>query len=329
MALPPRAGARYVILGNPEASEPYPAGVTQLPVGNPTHDYVDTYAYYTTEGIYPSPPRQQPFNAYQDWYPEYPNECVVKVSQGVSASANYVRFSGSVSIGIETKFPDDIVTSYNPGPPDYTPAPDPNGTVGEYTGTTGVSVSWTPFPRWYEADPYDMAQESSYDFWKAAGYFPEKNHDYFFGASGGSLSKACSCDFTVTNKQSIVYNEQTSEDEFYPFTQETFHYKQTATFTIPKEWVVCCWNKGTVIEGGVSFSSIDCEAEALGNLFTPDYGFGGMKVTTGDTISPESDYNFSLTISDPFTPIEIEIPALDGKMTFITDFWIDTVTPPA
>jgi hypothetical protein len=330
MALPPRAGARYVVLGNPEAiiSTALPAGATVLPVGNPTHDFIDTSSAYLPDLAWL--PRQQSFNAYQDWYPEYPEECVVKVSQGVVSTSNTILLDSSGTATVESTYPTDIVTTYNPGSPDYDPVPDPNGITDDFTGSMSIGgFSATPWPRWYDADPYDMAQSSSYDYWATRGWFPIKNHEYTFFPTYGNLTKVCSVDLTVENLQSKVYNQDTASYEYYPFTQATFDYKQTAKVVIPIDWTVCCWNDGAVIEGGVTFSSIDVETVPLGDLFDPDYGFRGMTATTGETITEESSTSFTVTISSSYTPVEIEIPTVAGKITFITDFWITSVTPPA
>lgn len=173
-----------------------------------------------------------------------------------------------------------------------------------------------------------MAQSSSYDYWQSGGFFPLKNHDYVITpyGFGSSSSKVFSADLTVENLQSKVYNEETEEYEYYPFTQPTFDYKQTAKVVIPIDWAVCCWNDGAVIAGGVTFSSIDVETVPLGN--GDGYGFVGMTATTGETITEESSTSFTVTISSSYTPVEIEIPTVANKITFITDFWITSVTPP-
>lgn len=329
MALPPRAGARLVVLGNPDAtvSPALPAGATVLPETSSQYCYVDTsYAYL------PDPtwlPRQQPFYAYQYWHPEYPPECVAKVSIGLVSNRNDILLASSGSAVVESTYPTDIVTSYNPGSPDFDPPPDPNGITDNLTTSTSTgSLTVTPWPRWYDATPYDMAQSSSYDYWQSGGFFPLKNHAYTLFPGGGNLTRVCSADLTVENLQSKVYNVQTSGYEYYPFTQDTFHYKQTAKVIIPVDWTVCCWNDGAVITGGVTFSSIDVETVPLGDLFDPGYGFRGMTATTGETITEESSASFSVTISSSYTPVEIEIPTVPDKITFITDFWINSVTAP-
>ena len=329
MALPPRSGARLVVLGNPEAVTPNPAGAGPLPYANPTQDYIDVTSAYLPDPAWL--PRQQSFYAYQDWFSEYPAECVVKVSQGLDNNANYIRPASTGTAAVESTFPTDIVTSYNPGSPDFDPVPDPNGITDDFTGSTSTSsLTKGLFPRWYDATPYDMANTSSYDYWQTGGFFPLKNHDYIIGPYGGTmnLSAVCSVQLTVENLQSKVLNESTSAYEYYPFTQATFEYKQTAKVKIPIDWEVCCWNDGAVITGGVTFSSIDVETVPLGDLFDPDYGFRGMTATTGETITEESSASFSVTISSSYTPVEIEIPTVPDKITFITDFWINSVTAP-
>jgi hypothetical protein len=329
MALPPRAGARLVVLGNPDAVFPFPAGAGPLPHGNPTQGFIDV-----TDAYYPEPawlPRQQSFYSYQDWFPEYPPECIAKISQGVSNRANFIRIVATNTAAVESTYPDNIITSYNPAAPYYEPVPDPNGDTGDFSGSTPTAgLSKSLFPRWYDATPYDMANASSYDYWQGGGFFPLKNHDYIITPTGGTMnaSATCSVDLTVENLQSKVLNEDTTNFEYYPFTQETFEYRQTAKVKIPIDWEVCCWNDGAVITGGVTFSSIDVETVPLGDLFDPGYGFRGMTATTGETITEDSSTTWSVTISSSYTAVEIEIPPVAGKMSFITDFWIQSVTAP-
>lgn len=328
MALPPRAGARQVMLGNPATyATIFPPGSTVLPTGNPTHNFIDTYAtFYAPEPAWL--PRQQDFSAYQDWYPEYPDECVSKIHQGTAVTVNYVRPDGGTA-AIESTYPTNIVYSYDPSPPVSDPVPDPNGTVGSYSGTQAGSVSGIlVFPRWHTDTPYDMADASSYDFWRTQGYFPLKSHDYTITPTGGGIPSCCSADLTVTNLQSQVLNLDTSLNEYYDFTQTTFDYTQTGKLIIPLDWEVCCWNDGTVINGTVAFSSLDVTTVALGGLFTPGYGFTGMTATTGTTVTAAGTANFTVTINSGYTPVEIEVPTVSGSISFISDFWITSVVAP-
>jgi len=319
------------MLGNPATyATIFPPGSTVLPTGNPTHNFIDTYAtFYSPELAWL--PRQQNFSAYQDWYPEYPNECISKISQGVVSRVNYVRPASAITYAVESTYPTNIVYSYDPSPPVSDPVPDPNGTVGTFNGTTsGASLTKSLFPRWHTDTPYDMAGSSSYDYWQGGGYFPLKSHDYIIVPTGFSSSstKVFSCDLTVTNLQSQVFNIDTGLDEFYDFTQTTFEYKQTAKVVIPIDWEVCCWNDGTVINGTVYFSSIDVTTVALGNPFTPGHGFTGMTATTGTTITASGSSNFTVTINSGYSPVEIEIPPVSGSISFISDFSITSVTAP-
>jgi hypothetical protein len=329
MALPPRSGAKLVVLGNPEAVTPFPAGAGPLPYANTTQDYIDVTSAYLPDPAWL--PRQQSFSAYQDWFSEYPAECIVKVSQGLDNTANYIRPASTGTAAVESTFPTDIVTSYDPDFPYFDPVPDPNGITDDFTGSTSTgSISKSLFPRWYDATPYDMANTSSYDYWQTGGFLPLKNNDYVVGPYGGTMNLGCVCSvqLTVENLQSKVLNESTSAYEYYPFTQATFEYKQTAKVKIPIDWEICCWNDGAVITGGVTFSSIDVETVPLGSPFDPDYGFQGMTATTGETITEESSTTWSVTISSSYTAVEIEIPPVADKMSFITDFWIQSVTAP-
>lgn len=328
MALPPRAGARQVMLGNPATyATIFPPGSTVLPTANPTHNSIDTEAtFYFPEPAWP--PRQQSFSAYQDWYSEYPNECVVKVSQGVTSTVNYVRpNSGTASIA--SVGPTDIVYEYDPAPPVSDPVPDPNGTTGNFSNTQGGGIAGPlVFPRWHTDAAYNMAGGSSYDFWRAAGYFPLKSHDYIVTPAGGGIPSCCSASLTVTNLQSKVLNLDTDLYEYYDFQQATFDYTQTGKLIIPLDWEVCCWNNGTVITGMVAFSSLDVTTEPLGDNFDPNYGFQGMTATTGTTVTAAGTAGFTVTINSGYSPVEITVPTVAGSISFISDFWITSVVAP-
>jgi hypothetical protein len=320
------------MLGNPATyATIFPPGSTVLPTVNPTHNFIDTQATFYDN--YPTVFIPQPnFEAYQDWYPEYPNECISKISQGVVSTVNYVRPASATTYAVESTYPTNIVYYYDPAPPVSDPVPDPNGTVGSFNGTTsGASLTKSLFPRWHTDSPYDMAGSSSYDYWQSGGYFPLKSHDYIIVPTGfaNSGTKVFSCDLTVTNLESEVMNLDTAIYEYYDFTQTTFDYKQTAKVVIPIDWEVCCWNDGTVINGTVAFSSIDVTTVALGYYFSPGYGFTGMTATTGTTITAGGTSNFTVTISSGYTPVEITIPTVSGSISFISDFWITSVTAPS
>ena len=139
----------------------------------------------------------------------------------------------------------------------------------------------------------------------------------------------------MDNYQSEVLNEQTSSYEYYDFTQPTFDYKHTTTLKVFLDANICCWNKGTVINGTVSFQSIAVETTALGKTTTVDpdpsynYNFAGMIAKTATSASPSGTASFTVTIDSSYVPVEIEIPTMAGCFTFVNDFRIDSVTPPA
>ena len=137
---------------------------------------------------------------------------------------------------------------------------------------------------------------------------------------------------TVTNYQSQVLNLQTSAYEYYNFTQTTFDYRQTAKVKLVLFGTcgpVGCWNNGTVITGTVTFQGLDVTTEAKGNPVGTIYGFSGMYVDTGSTVTAAGSQSFTVTVSSSYVPIEITIPAVSGKITFINDFRIDSITRPS
>jgi len=333
MTLPFRAGARQVVLGNPAAVGLNPAGATELPMVNPRESYTNTSTFY---GSNPTQSVQQPnFYASEDWYSEYPDECISKVSEGQigpsqpSNSDNNLIMAYVGGASVLSTYPANIVFSYNPAAPYFNPVPNPNGTIGTLTDNTGGGGGGNLHPRWYTDTPYDMANASSYDFWKDSNFLPEKNHAYTVVQSTAGLPGGCSADLTVTNLTSQVLNQQTNLNEYYNFTQASFDYTQTGTIIIPNLWEICCWNDGTVINGTAAFSSIDVTTVALEDPSTPGYGFGGMTATTGTTItSLATTVNFTVTINSAYTDVIISVPSEPGKITFMTDFWITSVVPP-
>jgi hypothetical protein len=334
MTLPFKGGARQVVLGNPAAVGLDPAGATELPTVNSLQSFTDTTIFYGSPNFNPTQSVPQPsFYASQHWYSEYPDECITIVSEGLLGrnlgdAENFVNPLVGAST-ISSTYPTDIVYSYNPASPYFDPVPDPNGTIGNHTDISGSGGGGTLFPRWHSDPPFDMTHASSYDFWESYNYFPKKNHVYTVSPFGAGLPGGCSANLSVINLQSEVFNEDTSTNEYYDFEQQTFEYSQSGTLGIPNIWEICCWNDGTVIEGTVGFSSIDVTTVALENPTTPGYGFGGMEATTGSTITQlAGTTNFTVTINSAASPVIINVPSEIGKITFISDFWITSVTAP-
>lgn len=338
MALPPRAAAVYVLLSK-NGDTPY--------VNRPTGTTLDNLTGNPPGGVLP--PAQPEFFAYQSWFEDYPSENVAKVHLGLVEAGwynptdgfgNYIYMMGfTANQHIESSYPDNIVYQYDPtpapGPAD--PVPDPNGDTGEIDDTTNAPPNLPGFfyrPRWHLDSAYDVSAQGG----QATGVCPAFDTQYVivptgFGAFPGTPVQLgpWSVDLEVDNFQSEVLNLEDNTYEYYDFAQLTFNFKQTTTLKIMLDANVCCWNEGTVINGTITFQSINVETTALGDIFniTYPYGFYGMIAETGSTVSEAGTHSFSITISSSYTPLEFEIPTLAGSITFVNDFRIDSITPPS
>ena len=136
-----------------------------------------------------------------------------------------------------------------------------------------------------------------------------------------------SWDIQATNLDSRVLNQQTNAYEYYPFTQATTEFKVTSKYIIPNLFSICCWNKGTVVRGKVSIYSVNVITAAIASI--PAGYYMGITAEIGTTFSPVSDVSWEVTIDDGYTPVEITIPKVAGKVTFVNDFWVTEVVPPA
>jgi hypothetical protein len=307
----------------------------------------------TVPGDEPKPPTQPSFYGSQMWYQNYPPVCVAKVPMpgyGNNWPDAYVIPATAYGTGNriylqaftnnvlrDSTFPDNIVYSYNPATPSPAdPVPDPNGTVGTNTTTTSIFGGVGGYPRW-------QATDTAYDRGNAqVGGVPLFATEYYIDPNGilssgpyGQLTGAWSVDVTVENFQSEVYNQDTMAYEYYDFTQATFDYKQTAKVKLYLDAILCCWNNGTVITGTVTFQSISVETTALGRTqsVSPDpsysYGFAGLIATTGSSAVAAGTQSFTVTVNSGYVPVEIEIPTVAGAISFVNDFSVDSVTPPA
>lgn len=326
MSLPPRAAAIYVALSNTDASTYYPPGAEGRQDGTIMDDFQSTGATRAEE--------QKDFYSYQSWFTKYPNELIVKVHQGLLDAGlpdrNQIRIGVYNPFDLTYKCPTNYVVNYNPGPPDYDPVPDPNGETANLTDT--VVSSFAPIaPRWDTDTPFDYSDDtdspSSYDFFSNLGVVPKKGRVYYLYPSNFREINdfVGSWDIQVVNLLSEVLNVQTGDYEYYPFEQLTTEFKATAKFTIPKDWTLCCWNTGTVIRGKVAIYSADVTTSTIPET---GYGFAGMKAVIGDEFSPHSEVDWEVTLEDGYTPVEIELPKVAGKVTFVNDFWVTEVVPP-
>jgi hypothetical protein len=342
MALPPRAAAVYVKLSKDGEN-----GTVIRPVGTTINSPVLVSLVPGEEYV---PPAQPNFWASQMWYQTHPAENVARVHLGLVDSFYYQPSIGTVgnriypiaytdNVEVDSTFPANIVYDYTPAPGGSDPVPDPNGTVGTYTTPKTSPTPYQIYPRWAATDTaYDIGNAQT----GAGSFCPVFDTEYYIGPTGffstapyGRQVGAWSVDVTVENFQSEVYNNTTSTYEYYDFAQTTFDYKQTTTVKMYLDTNVCCWNNGTVINGTVSFQAITVECTALGRTLTvnPDpsysYGFAGLIATTGSSASAAGTQSFTVTVSSSYVPVEIEIPTVSGAITFLNDFRIDSVTPPA
>lgn len=325
MSLPPRIGAIYALLAKTEVGTIVPRGVESRDPGN----IIDDYQITNPGGATLSREKQGNFYSYQHWFKNYPNNFVVKVHAGVPSNFNNIQIGSVSSMEMNMKCPDNWVVGYNPGPPDFDPVPDPNGDIASIDRTTGRPQYALPIvPRWETEDPLDLSGDGlSYNYFSTHGFVPEKGKKYNLYPSNFSeiYSFTGSWDVKVDNLLSEVINYETGNFEYYPFTQETTEFKATAKYAIPKVWDACCWNEGTVIKGKVSIYSADV---TTGTLPESGYGFMGMTVEIGTSFSPHINVDWEITITDDYDPVEIEIPKLEGKVTFVNDFWITEIIPP-
>ena len=334
MSLPNREAVVYVRLADPDAA---PRGAQGLDSGTIVEDY-------HTPNPHP-PASQQNFYSYQVWFPNYPNELIVKVPPyewvPYGGHGNLVMIGqGGATAEAHLVYPANAKTEYNPGPPlypggpSYEAIPSPNGTTENAYGSYGEPLTITSvFPRWHTATPFDYSSStgspSPYSFFSQQGFVPEKGKVYTLAVvllGAPSADFVGSFDIQVTNLLSPVLNQQTNNMEYYPYQQATTEFKQTGKFVIPNLFDICCWNKGTVVKGKVAIYSVNV---ITGTLPASGYGWSGMTAEIGTTFAPVSEVAWEVTIDDGYTPVEITIPQVSGKCTFVNDFWVTEVTPPA
>lgn len=323
MSFPPRAAAIYAVLTDKEEGSTIPRGADQRDEGTIIDDFQNTNPY----GVIVSREKQPSFWSYQHFLTEYPDELIVKVSEYFNGEKNLITIGSVSSYVLELKYPDDATVSYNPGPPDYDSPPDPNGETAiisrsEQTGNIPI------YPRWHTEDSLDFSADGlAYDYYSASGIVPTKGAKYYIYPVFGVVyfGFVGSWDIKVDNLLSEVLNVETGDYEYYPYKQATTEFKMTSKYTIPEMWKVCCWNDGTIIRGKVAIYSADV---TTGTIPSSGYGFEGMTAEVGDEFSPHSEVDWEVTISDDYDPVEIEIPKVSGKVTFVNDFWITEVVPP-
>jgi hypothetical protein len=335
MSLPNREAVVYFVLADPDAA---PKGAINLDPGT----IVDDYHTPNPPPLSPPPPAsQQNFYSYQVWFPNYPDELIVKVPPyGWIFGDNRISIGqGGATAEAHLVYPANAKTEYNPGPPlypggpSYETVPNPNGTTENDYADLGDPLTITSIdPRWHTATAFDYSSStgspSPYSFFSQQGIVPEKGKVYQLlvgGIGEPSSDFVGSFDIQVTNLLSPVLNQQTNTMEYYPYSQATTEFKQTGKYVIPDLFQICCWNKGTVVKGKVAIYSVNV---ITGTLPASGYGWLGMTAEIGTTFAPVSEVAWEVTIDDGYTPVEITIPQVSGKATFVNDFWVTEVTPP-
>jgi hypothetical protein len=347
MSLPNRGAAVYVSLASPDGDGIFPAGAVGLDPGTVVGDY---HTPNPPPESPPPPASQQNFYSYVSLFPNYPEEVVVKVATPLDGQANLVILSIDNSNLIEASllYPVNPQNEYNPGPPlypggpSYEPVPNPNGQPNTVYDSDFFIDPPDPVlvPRWHTATAFDYSSSAGspdpYTFFVGQGVVPEKGKVYQIYATENYTNPANgiafenrfvgSWDIQATNLNSAVLNQQTGVIEFYPFSQATTEFKATSNYIIPNLFEICCWNKGTVVKGKVAIYSVNVITAAIPSV-PPGY-YMGITAEIGTTFAPVSEVAWEVTIDDGYTPVEITIPQVAGKCTFVNDFWVTEVTPP-
>jgi hypothetical protein len=323
MALPNRKGAVYAWLADPDY---YPQGQARL-----DGTIIDDEQAVVPPGQ-PQPPipKQRTFFSYKEYFPDYPPGFTVKVKDAIMGSevqsGNTILFS--VTSELEIKYPTGAEVNYNPTPPPEGPGdepPDPNGTTGIYEESRDLGV-FPALPRYVTDAPFSFSSGANYDWYAPRNFVPEKGERLDANSSGfDGFGIFGSWDVSVENLMSRVLNLETNEYEEYPYAQATTDVKVTTKIKAINDWEVCCWNDGTVVSGKIAIWTLDATTKT-----NPETGTGwfGMFVDTGTTFAPHTELDWSVTIEEGFDGPEIEIPKVEGKVSFINDIWITSVTPP-
>lgn len=326
MSLPYRAAAIYVVLGEP------PTGGMK-PEGTGFNSYQDIDNGGTT--VVPKQ-KQQNFYAYQDWFTEYPNELIAKVSINNADDRNYIGVKYGENKQ-ELSYPDTttIPAFYNPGPPAFDPVPNPLvGALKKMDYTTAEGGFSGPYPRYHTATAYNPDAAPFYTTWKGTNgtaYLPEKGQFIQQIGNPGLLQCAYSAELTVVNNLGSILNIQTGNMEYYPFQQSTTVWKADGKVIIKLKDSpapeFCCWNDGTVVKGKIKLYSVDISGVPAAG-YGP-YGWHGIDVTLGSTFSAHSTEDWTVTVTSGNPGTTINIPRVPNKMIFAGDFWVTEVIPPS
>jgi hypothetical protein len=311
MALPLKIGVPYVLLGKDNGTQPLGGSI---------------FGSDVVTGLLQ--PRQPDFVAYQWYYPEYGPDfiAVVTPAEGVEPGYLGIKYLNG-NPAFTQSYPTNWTSQYNPGPPLYEPAPNPNGsTQTDDIDGDGLETDYLVYPRLESETPYDLSLNGGPFCFPPGAIFGipvplDPNIKY----------QPFSIDFEAQNFQSRVYNEESGEYEFYPFAQATTTYRQTQSFKVTLLIGECCWNEGTVIKGTVFFAKAQIDMQPNKTVQGDEWDWQGA---SGEM--PEGPYDqagsaeWEITIGDTLESEEIEIPLNEGNfVTFINDICVTSVTPPA
>lgn len=274
-------------------------------------------------------PKQGSFFPYQKNFTSYPAELVRRLIRPPSTQTLGLSFGGFEQT---LTMPDEFVQEYDP---DFEAVPNPNG------NTLDLSNEYPPFlfresdippvfalPRFSTDDPYDL--KDVFDVIPQTG--DKQIVSELFVGTFPIFGKYCSIDITVENGDSKVLNVKTDEYEYYPFAQSTTVYTATGSFRV--DYVdgapldeLCCPTKNAVISGKAKIWSVS----VTGSRYEPDNtGYNGIEIEVGSDYAEEETLDWSFTFDpDNPTPDSIVIPTKPNKITFINDWWIESITPPA
>jgi hypothetical protein len=314
---------------------PIPQAFSFVYLGNEDgNDLRDTGArYFDFFETNTSKPYQGNFLSYNMDFTTYPQELVRRLIRAPNTQAVALTFCG----GFESTYisPGDVVTSYEPG---IDPVPDPNGNTSNrsieiedqgrgISDAGGDNPLYYPAPRYHTDSPYDLKDSLS----EAFNLMPLTGLE-LLADDPGDLPYSWSVDLTVETGDSKVLNVDSDEYEYYPFTLTTASYYQTAKFR-PDYYQgypfgsFCCPIKNAVINGKASVWSVSVNATRS----NPDSPFfNGINVEIGSSYTEEMVLDWTMTFDpDNPTPDSVEIPTVAGKITFINDWWIESIDPPA
>jgi hypothetical protein len=274
----------------------------------------------------------------------YPQELVRRLIRAPNPQQVCLTFYGAY----EQNFvgTGDVVIYYDTS---VEPVPNPNGTTLSISDSIpdqgrgvdplgGDNANYYPAPRYETDEPYNFESLDPLTD-NMSSLFPHAGDEFVFdGGAAPGLPLNWSVDFSVDNGDSKVVDVTDPDNHvvnYYPYAQETTTYNQTANFRPDyaggaPNGSLCCPIKNAVIAGKASVWSVSGTTERYFYLFDEGEGPVAMKVTVDSDFAEEQviDWSFTFDPDNP-EPTSYEVPKIAGKITFINDWWIESITPPA